>query len=317
MKLRLLALAAALVAGFPAAAQEFPGDQPIKIVVPFAPGGLTDLLARTTAQFLEQRMKHTIVVENKPGAASAIGIDLVAKSPADGHTLLMVPSDFAVLPAVRADLPYKIEDFTYLNRFWLNTALIVAGPNSPITSIQDLLEQLKSKPGTVKNAINGVGSLTHLGMLKVQRSVGGEAKNIPYAGQGPSTTDLLAGVIDISNGFSVPFPDNLKVLAPAGNFRHSAFPTLPTLAELGYKGADWNVWFGLLAPPKMPKAIADRLNTELLAVFKDPEAIAKFQLTAKHVPDTIPLVGDDFRKATLEELERWKQIAQEEKVAVK
>jgi tripartite-type tricarboxylate transporter receptor subunit TctC len=314
---KLLALAAALVAASPALAQDFPGSQPIRIVVPFNPGGTTDLLARVLAEHLQKRMNHTVVVENRAGAATAIGTDLVAKAAPDGHTLLLTAADLAVLAAVRERLPYKIEELTYLSRFWVNTALIVTGPNSGINTIQELVEKIKANPGKVKNGTNGVGALNHLGSLKFESAIGAKVVNVPYNGQGPSSTDALAGTIDMINGVSVPLADGLKVLAPSGSFRHSGYPDLPTLSELGYKNADWDAWWGLLAPPNLPKPIADRIIQEVSAVFQDPAVIEQLQKTARHAPEKNPLTGEAFRKKTLEDYATWKEIAERENLSMK
>jgi tripartite-type tricarboxylate transporter receptor subunit TctC len=269
------------------------------------------------AENLQKRMNHTVIVENRPGAATAIGTDLVFKSAPDGHTLLMAAADLAVLPAVRESLPYKIEDLTYLSRFWVNTALIVTGPNSGINTVQELIEKIKADPGKIKNGTNGVGALNHLGSLKFGSAIGAKVVNIPYNGQGPSSTDALAGTIEMINGVSVPLADGLKVLAPSGSFRHSNFPDLPTLAELGYKDADWDAWWGLLAPPNLPKPIADRIVEEVNAVLQDPAVVEHLRKTARHVPEKNPLTGEAFRKKTLEEYATWQAIAKRENLSIK
>lgn len=314
--LRTLAMTISLVAALPAFAQDFPGEQPIKIVVPFNPGGSTDLLARTMAEFLQKRMNHTVLVENKPGAATAIGTDIVAKAAPDGHTLMLAAADLAVLPAVRASVPYNIEELTYVNRWFIGIPMIVAGPQSGINSIQELVDKIKAEPGKVKNATNGVGSLNHLGALKFDSAVGGKTVHVPYGGQGPGSTDTLAGVVDISNGISVPFPDGLKALAPVGSIRHPAFPDLPTLGELGYKDAEWNAWFGFVAPPNVPKEIVDKLNEHINAVVSDPAFREKVTTATKIEPMAKPDVAEDFRAIVMKEFAEWKAIAQREKLTV-
>ena len=145
--IKVFALVMALFAAMPAFAQQFPGSQPIRIIVPFAPGGTTDLLGRAVGEFLQKRMNHTVIVENRPGAAMTIGTDLVARSPADGHTILLAAPDLVVVPAVRQNMPYDIEKLTYLTRVWVQTALIVTGPKSGINTIEELIAEDQGQPG--------------------------------------------------------------------------------------------------------------------------------------------------------------------------
>jgi tripartite-type tricarboxylate transporter receptor subunit TctC len=314
--LKGIVLAAALAAALPAAAQDFPSSQPIKIVVPYNPGGTTDLLARVVGEAIQRRMNHTVVVENRPGAATAIATDMVAKAAPDGHTWLMVSSDLPALAASRRNLPYNIEEFTYLSRFWVNTTLFVTGPNSGINTMEELIAKIKAEPGKVKNGTYGVGGLVHLGNVKFEKALGAKTVNVPYNGQGPASTDALAGVIDYINGASVPLADGLKPLGPVGSIRHSSYPNLPTLAELGYPEAAWDVWWGLIAPPNLPKPIADRIVAEIDGAIKDPAVTEKLQTTAKHKPEKDPLTGTAFRDATVKELATWKTIAEEANLVV-
>ena len=306
----------AFLAATSAMAQDFPQKRPVKIVVPFSVGGLTDLLARITAEFLQKRLGQAVIVENKPGAAGAIAADYVAKSPADGYTLMMSAADLAVLPAVRANLPYKLEDFTYLTRFWTTGTMIVVGPKSQFSTLAELIAYMKANPGKVVYGTAGVGSLNHLGTLKFEGAVGVKGLHVPYPGAQPVYGALQEGSLDFYTGASLPFPDSLKVLAPAGSRRHPAYPNLPTLEELGFKGASYDAWFGIIAPGNLPKPVADRINAELRAVYQDPEAIARFRKATQEVPDPNLLVGDSFRNRVLQERKTWKEIADREKVVL-
>jgi tripartite-type tricarboxylate transporter receptor subunit TctC len=312
--MKVLAFLMALFVAMPTVAQQFPGSQPIKIVVPFAPGGTTDLLGRTIAEVLQKRMNHTVIVENRPGAAMTIGTDLVSKAPADGHTLLLAAPDLVVVPAVRQNMPYDIEKLTYLTRVWVQTTMIVTGPKSGINTIEELIAKIRANPGQVRHANNGVGSLTHLGQLRFDRAIGGKTNQIPYGGQGPASIDTVSGQVEFLNGAATPHLDGLKALAPSGNFRHPLFPNLPTLAELGYKDTDWVSWFGFLAPPNLPQPIADRLIREINAVMKEPEVIEKLRKATSFVQTQEPLSGEAFRKVALDEYRGWKEIATREKI---
>jgi tripartite-type tricarboxylate transporter receptor subunit TctC len=306
----------ALFAAVPATAQQFPGSQPIKIVVPFAPGGTTDLLGRAVAEVLQKRMNHSVIVENRPGAAMTIGTDIVARAPADGHTILLAAPDLVVVPAVRQNMPYDIEKLTYLTRVWVQTVMIVTGPKSGINTIEELIQKIKANPGQVRHATNGVGALNHLGSLKFDRAIGGKTIAVPYGGQGPASIDTVAGQVEFLNGAAVPFLDGLKPLAPSGSMRHPQYPNLPTMAELGYKDADWNSWFGFLAPAGLPQPVADRLIREINAVMKEPEVIEKLRKATGIVQTAEPLTGEAFRKVALDEFKQWKEVAAREKINI-
>jgi tripartite-type tricarboxylate transporter receptor subunit TctC len=314
--IRVLAFVTALFVAAPAIAQQFPGSQPIKIVVPFAPGGNTDLFGRIVAEHLQKRMKHNVIVENRPGAAMAIGTDLVAKSPADGHTILLAAADLVVLPAVRQNLPYDVEKLTYLSRIFANTVLIVTGPKSGINTIEELIAKIRANPGQVRHATNGVGALNHLGSLKFDAAIGGKTLAVPYGGQGPGSIDTVSGQVEYLNGAGMPLLEGLKVLAPSGSMRHPSFPNLPTLSELGYKGAEWDAWFGFIAPPNLPQPIAERLIQEINAVLKEPDVIERFRKATGFPPAAEPLTGEAFRKSALEELKGWREIAAREKISL-
>jgi tripartite-type tricarboxylate transporter receptor subunit TctC len=297
-----------------AQAQEWPTKQPIKIVVPVPPGGGTDGIARITAEHLQRRLGQAVIVENRPGASSTIGADLVFKAPADGYTLLMVGAEFAVVPATRT-VPYKIDQFTYLTRAYTVPAMLFLSPKSSLSTFPEFLAALKAKPGELRYGSTGIGAIVHVGVAMFEGAAGVKALHVPYSGIGPVFNDLFGGQIDFSMA-STPLPDNLKVIASVGTTRNAAYPNLPTLDEFGIKNAGWDVWFGFFAPPNLPKAIADRLNAEIGAILKDPEAIAKYQNVMKAPPDKEPLVGDAFKKQTLEDNKRWKAVVDREKIVV-
>jgi tripartite-type tricarboxylate transporter receptor subunit TctC len=298
----------------PALAQEFPKKQPIKIVVPVPPGGGTDTLARIGADFLQRRLGQAVVVENRPGASSTIGSDYVAKAPADGYTLLFTGGELAVVPAVRANMPYKFEDFTYLVRPFSVPVVLVASPKLPVSNTAELVTHMKANPGKVRYGTTGVGAIVHMGFALFEGAAGVKGTHIPYPGSGPIYTDMLGGNVDVTIGLP-PFIDGIKILGSTGKSRHPALPNAPMLEEFGIKGASWDVWFGLLAPPKLPKPIADRLIQEWTAMMKDPEVLAKFA-TAKWAPEANPLTADDFKKAALEDYKGWKTVAEREKIVV-
>ena len=309
-------LLSATLGALPSMAQDYPKKQPIKVIVGASAGGLTDVLARITAEFLQKKMGQAVVVENRPGAASAIAADYTAKSAPDGYTIYLAGAEMTVIPALRSNLPYKFEDFTYLTKFWTTIPMMVVGPNSTFKTPKDLIAYMKANPGKLRYGTPGVGSLNHVGTAMFEASIGAKGVHIPYPGIAPIYTDLLAGNLDFAMGATPPFSDAIKVLGPSGSRRHTSYPDLPTLAEQGYQNASHDAWFAFVAPPNLPKPIADRLIADLNAVFKDPEAIAKYKSATKDVPDASPLVGDDFKKFALEQYKNWKAVADREKIVV-
>lgn len=297
-------------------AQEYPKKQPIKIVIAVNAGGLTDSLARITAEFLQRRVGQAVVVENRPGASSTIGADYVAKSPADGYTLFLAGAEQPVVAGVRGNLPYKLEDFTYLVRPFTTIPLMMVGPKSPFSTMADMVSYMKANPGKLRYGSTGVGAINHVGTAMFEGAAGVKGTHIVYTGIAPVFQDLLAGNVDFTAGGTHPFPEGLKVLGPTGTKRSPHYPNLPTLEEIGVKNAGWDLWFGFMAPPNLPKPIAERLIAELSALFKDPEAIAKFQSAAKSSPEVNPLIGDDFKKQVLHEQQNWKTVAEREKIVV-
>jgi tripartite-type tricarboxylate transporter receptor subunit TctC len=314
---RILTLVGALALGItqytlPVLSQEFPKKQPIKIILPVGPGAGTDALARISAEFLQRRLGQSVVVENRPGASGAIATDYVAKAPADGYTLLFTGLEFAVLPAVRSNLPYNFQDFTFLARAFNGQPLLLASPKLPVSSIQELVAYMKANPGKVRYGTTGVGAIVHLGMAMIESSAGVKGVHVPYTGTAALFPDLLSGNVDLTQA-SYPFPDGIKVLGSVGSKRHPAAPNALTLDEAGIKNASWQLWYGVMGPPKLPKPIADRLIEEWTAVLKDPEALAKFA-AINWVPD--PVFGDEFKKIVVDENKRWKEVVEREKIVV-
>ena len=296
----------------PVEAQEYPKKQPIKIVVSASAGGGTDVRARLFAELLQRRMGQAVVVENRPGAGSMIGTDFVAKAAPDGYTLLFTAAEFAVLPAVRDDLPYKFDQFTFLAQVFRFPILMYGGPKLPVSNIPELIAYMKANPGKVRYGTTGVGAVVHLGLAMFESAAGVKGTHVPYPGIAPVYTDMMAGNVDITQA-TPPVTPGINVLGLVGTKRTPLFPDLPTLEEQGVTGASWDIWFGFMAPPNLPKPIADRLIGEIEAVMKDPDAIERFAKISA-TPDV--MTGEAFRKAVLDDHRRFKELIARDKLVV-
>ena len=242
-----LCLAAMWVAP-PAFAQDYP-NRPIKFIVPFSPGAGTDATGRIVAEGLAKRIGQPVVVENKPGAGSMIGIEYVVKSPPDGYTLLYGTADgITVLPAVSTKIPYRVpEDVLFLTRTFTMPFAIAVSPTLPVNTWAELIAYAKANPGRVRYATSGVGGGGHLATALLEKTAGVSMTHIPYKGVGQFIPDLLSGNVDV--GLVTPPTINphysagkVKVLAQSGTKRHALLPNVPTFAELNLKDAVVEVW---------------------------------------------------------------------------
>lgn len=193
--------------------------------------------------------------------------------------------------------------------------VIIGSPKYPPSSLQELLADMKARPGQVKYGSTGIGAVVHIGLASFEAAAGVKGLHVPYQGMAPVLNDLLSGTLDITESGS-PIPEGLKPLASAGSRRNPEFPQLPTLEEAGIKGATWDVWWGFFAPPNLPKPIADRLIAEITAVAQDPAAIARYKAAVRFEPESAPLTGDAFKKAVLEDYRKWQAVVEREKIAV-
>ena len=276
-----LATLMALALCGPVAAQAWP-DKPIRLVVGFAPGGFTDVLARLLGQQLSQRLGQPVVVENKPGAAGTLGADLVAKAKPDGYTLLLGHSNSnSVAPALYPRLPYDvIRDFTPITRIATTPLLLTVNPAVPATDVKSFVALARSKPEGLRFGSSGGGSAQHLAAARFMLATGTQMTHVPYKGSGAAIVDLLAGHIELN--FESPpnvLPHwqsgKLRVLAITSDKRSPLLPDVPTLAEAGVPNAEMLQWFSLQGPAGLPAEITRRLNTEVSAILKLPEVVEK------------------------------------------
>ena len=313
----LLALCA-LASPAAALAQDYP-SRPIRMIIPLPPGGGSDIMGRYVAQELGTRLGQSIVVENKPGGGSVIGVDFVAKSRPDGYTLLWTASDgLSIAPALRTT-PYRIpEDFAFLAHISDFAYVITVNPKLPINTVPELIAYAKANPGKLRYGTAGIGSGPHLATELVSKAAGIDMLHVPYVGIGPAITAAMGGFVDVI--FGAPTikqhtdAGSLRAIGFSGATRHRDFPNVPTLAEAGMPNMVVTIWWGLLAPAGTPEPVLAKLRSEIEAMMKDPktaEGIRKLGYEPAYLPH------DRFRDFVLKDITRWKDVAKSANIQVK
>ena len=274
-----IALFAALASGG-VLAQAFPA-KPISLVVPFPPGGTTDVLARALAERLAPALGQPVIVENKPGAGATIGADHVVKAKADGHVLLVGAVHHTIASSVFKKLPYDFQkDLAPITTIAMVPNVLVVNANTPAKNVNELVALLKAKPDQASYGSNGNGTAQHLIGTQFQGMTGTKVTHIPYKGSGPLATDLLGGQILMSFDTITPVLPHIKAgklrpLAVTTATRSAALPDVPTLAEAGLAGFNIGTWFGVLAPAATPRDVVALLNAEMVKIIKSPEFVKR------------------------------------------
>jgi tripartite-type tricarboxylate transporter receptor subunit TctC len=279
MNRRIRAALFCALAALPGAAlaQAWPA-KPIRLMVPFPPGGSTDIVARIVAQRLSERLGQSIVIENRGGAGGTIGTALIAKSPADGYNLTVAStSTHVVAPSVYVKLDYDpVKDFAPVSLMAVSPYLLVVTPSVPAKTLQEFIALAKRQPGKLNYASAGVGSTTHLSMEMLKSVSGTFMLHIPYNGNGPAGTAVIGGQVDALFG-SLPAllphakSGRARALAVGTPKRSPSLPDVPTVAESGYPGFDASLWLAIMAPAGTPQPILERLNREIIAVVGTAE----------------------------------------------
>jgi tripartite-type tricarboxylate transporter receptor subunit TctC len=302
--------ALALASGATVLAQEYPA-KPIRVVVPFPPGGGTDLMARTVMQKLGESLGATMVIDNRGGAGGSIGSELVAKSPADGYTVLIVSGAHAINPSLYPKLSYdSVRDFAPVTMFTSGPGLLVVHPSVPAKTVKEFIALAKSRPGQLNYASAGIGTPPHLAGELFKTMAGVELVHVPYKGNGPAYTDLIGGHV------SVMFPTiptaiphvragKLRALAVTTRSRTPIAPELPPISESGVPGYDVSSWYGLLAPAGTPAAVVSRLQREIAKVLRSPDVGEK--LTAQGL-DLVGSTPDAFAAVIKSEIMKWAKV---------
>ncbi len=310
----LLGLAALAAApALHAQASDYP-NRPIRIVVPFSPGGAVDGPTRVIAQELGKRLKQQIIVDNRPGAGATIGSELVAKSAADGYTLLLASQTNAISASLYTKLSFNpIDDFAGISLLGREPGVLVVHPSMPVKSVAELVALAKQRPGELNYASSGNGSGQHLFMAMFASMAGIKLTHVPYRGSGQATTDLLGGTVPMAMPGTAGMVAHIKAgklrpLAVSGSVRSTQLPDVPTLAEAGVPGYSAYVWMGLLAPKGTPAAIIERLHRELKAVLAMPEVRQLFAEAGIEIHGSTPAEFDAYFR---DERERWARIVKD------
>ncbi|WP_429951014.1 Bug family tripartite tricarboxylate transporter substrate binding protein [Comamonas sediminis] len=303
----LLALALVAVGGAAQAQDPWP-SKPITLVVPFPPGGPTDMVARVLAQQVGQQLGQTVIVDNRPGANGNIGNALVAKAAADGYTVLYNTSSIALSPSLYKKLSYDVaRDLRPVALTAVVPLGLVVNPKVPVHTVQELVKYAHDNKGKLSYGSAGNGNVTHLAAFQVVQHYGIDASHVPYKGSAPADVDLVAGQIefmtDTINSVAPFIKDGkLRLLAVSTAQRIPNFPNAPTLAESGMTGFEAGAWQGVMVPAKTPDAVVQRLNAELLKALKDPGVLEKLRVQGTEPLGSTPQAYGDYIQS---EIKRW------------
>ena len=301
------------LAAIPAYAQQYP-SKPVRMVVPSSAGGGTDIVARIIAPDLSKRLGQQVVIENRAGAGTMIGIEVAAKSPPDGYTLLMGLSTLAINPALYKKVPYDaMRDFAPITLAVSSPAILVVHPSIPAKTVKELIAFARARPGQLNYASAGTGTFPHMSMELFLSMAKLKLEHIPYKGTGPAMIDMLAGHVAVMTGTiltSMPQirAGRLRGLGITSSARSAVVPEIPTIAEAGLPGYEATQWYGMLAPAQTPKDIIARLHAEATRVLQQPEIRERF---AGDGADPVGNAPEEFRRYIQSEITKWAKVARE------
>jgi tripartite-type tricarboxylate transporter receptor subunit TctC len=310
----VFAAAACALVPLVAGAQAYP-SKPIKMIVAYGPGSGADIVARILAERLTQQLGQTVVVENRDGAGGSIGTNIVAKSPADGYTILMAPTTLTVSPALQATPSYDaVNDFTPVTRVAIQPMTIVTSLDSPFNSFKDVMAYAKANPGKLSYGTSGKGAPSHLEMEMINQLKGLKMQDVPYKSFGNAITDAISGQVSF---YFPTFPAALphikggkvKALVVGSPERAPQAPNIPTFAEeLGIPGYEVSVWYGVVAPAGTPKDVVNRLHTEIARALEDPALRQRIVDTGALVSMAPP---DKFAAQIRSETAKWSKMVKD------
>ena len=291
-------------------AQSWP-TKPIKLIVPYPPGGGTDVIARIVQEPLAKELGQQVIIDNRGGAGGSIGSALAAQSPSDGYTVLFTLSSHTINPAIYTKLPFDTEkDFSSVVTVASLPQILVANPNFPAKTVKEVIEMAKAKPGSISYASVGNGSPGHLAGAMMATDAGVDMTHIPYRGGGPAVTDVIAGQVPLL-WVSIPAAaqfvkaGKLRALAVSTVKRSAVFPDVPTMVESGFKGFEVDSWYAMFVPAKTPQTIIDRLNKATVNVLAQPEVKEKLLGQGAEAVGSSP---EEFAAAIKADMAKWGKV---------
>ncbi len=311
---------ASLVVSAAALAQAWPSKQPVRFVVPYPPGGASDVTARLLSVKLTEALGQAFVVENRPGANGLIALEYVAKSAPDGYTILMANlGPNAINPAVYRKLPYDaIKDFTPITLTSVVPLVVLVQPTMPVNSMKELIAYAKAHPDKLTYASAGNGSANHLAGEMMKSMASFKMVHVPYKGDAPGLQDTIAGNVSVIfptviGGMSQIKSGLLKPIAVTGAKRSSALASVPTVAEGGIPNFEANSWGGVMGPANLPPEIVARLNTEIVKILKQPETAVKLTSMGADIVGSTP---EEFASYLKNEVAKWGKVAHENNITL-
>ncbi|TMI16809.1 MAG: tripartite tricarboxylate transporter substrate binding protein [Betaproteobacteria bacterium] len=289
-------------------------SRPVRLIVPFPPGGSNDIVARMVATQLGERLGQQVVIDNRGGAGGVLGTDLAAKSPPDGYTLLLISVAYAFGPALYKNLPYDPERaFAPVGILGSGAAALTVHPSLPVNTVRELIALAKAKPGALNYASAGVGSLQHLACALFMIQAGIDVVHVPYKGGGPAMADVIAGQAQIVMPSLIQVVPHIKsgrlrVLGTSGTRRSAVLPDVPTISESGVPGYEAHNWWGILAPAGTPAPVIEKLHRDLTRVLASRETEKRFETEGAEVVRMTPAEFGGFISA---ELVKWSRVARE------
>jgi tripartite-type tricarboxylate transporter receptor subunit TctC len=314
-----IAAASQLVCNAPAFAADLPKgypNRPVRLIVPFPPGGSNDILGRFIAAKLTERLGQQVIVDNRPGADGIIGTDLAARATPDGYTLLIVSTSYTMNPGIHKKLPFDpVKDLAPISMIGTGPNAIVVNPGFPVKTVKDLVAAAKARPGQINYASSGIGGFNHFGGELFKSTAGIDMTHVPYKGGGPAMVDIIAGHVPVLfSTLTQVLPHQrsgkLRVIATGGAKRSPALPDVPTVIESGVN-YEVTIWWGVLGPKGLPPALANGLNATIAKILAEPET--KKRLAAE-AAEPLVVSPAEFAQIIQKDIAKWTKVARDAKM---
>lgn len=304
----------------PSFAAELPKDfpsRPVRLIVPFPPGGSNDILGRFMAVRLTEKLGQQVIVDNRPGADGMIGSDIAARSVPDGHTILIVSTSYSMNPAIHKKMPFDpAKDLAPIAMIGTGPNAISTNPGQPITNIKELIAAAKAKPGAINYASSGIGGFNHFGGELFKIAAGIDMTHVPYKGGGPAMIDLMAGHVPVLFSTLIQVlpharSGKLRIIGTGGAKRSPALPNVPTVIEGGVPGYEVPIWWGFLGPAGLPQNLVAGLNEVVASILKEPETVKRLATEAAEPAFASPA---EFGKTIRDDIGKWIKVARDAKM---